>query len=57
VKRLGPFGWFTHPALRHGDSLDNSGNFSTLDSIKALERIRDNIESFGGNSDNVTITG
>ena len=55
--RLGPLGWFTHPALRHGDSLDDSGNFGTLDSIKALKWIRDNIEAFGGNPDNVTITG
>ncbi|MBW2102683.1 MAG: carboxylesterase family protein [Deltaproteobacteria bacterium] len=55
--RLGPLGWFTHPALRHGDALDDSGNFGTLDNIKALEWIRDNIKAFGGNPDNVTITG
>jgi para-nitrobenzyl esterase len=55
--RLGPLGWFTHPALRHGNSLDDSGNFGTLDSIKALERIRDNIEAFGGDPDNVIIAG
>ena len=56
--RLGPLGWFTHPALREGrSSLDDSGNFGTLDNIKALQWIRKNIRAFGGNPHNVTITG
>ena len=56
--RLGPFGWFTHPALREGASReDASGNYGTLDMIKALKWIRENILAFGGNPDNVTITG
>ncbi len=56
--RLGPLGWFTHPALRHGRSpLDDSGNFGTLDNIQALRWIRGNIRGFGGNPRNVTITG
>jgi len=55
--RLGPLGWLTHPALRHGDPLDDSGNFGTLDNIKALEWISENIGAFGGDPGNVTITG
>jgi|GEM_PF-473180 len=55
--RLGPFGWFTHPSLRTGDALDDSGNYGTLDIIKALEWIQENIESFGGNPDKVIVTG
>lgn len=56
--RLGPFGWFTHPALRDGeDEIDRSGNYATLDIIKALEWVRDNIGAFGGNPQNVTIAG
>lgn len=58
--RLGPMGWFTHPALRTGnagDEEDDSGNYGTLDIIKALEWVKDNIKAFGGNPDNVTITG
>ncbi len=56
--RLGPLGWFSHPALRHGDSpLDDSGNFGTLDNIQALKWIQRNIKAFGGDPRNVTITG
>lgn len=55
--RLGLMGWFYHPVLNTGDSLDDSGNYGTLDIIKSLEWVRDNIESFGGNPANVTIAG
>jgi para-nitrobenzyl esterase len=56
--RLGPFGWFTHPALRTGQSpLDASGNYGLLDMIKALEWIRDNVQAFGGDPQRVTLTG
>jgi para-nitrobenzyl esterase len=57
--RLGPFGWFRHAALRAGGSsaAERSGNFGTLDTIRALEWVRENIASFGGDPDNVTIFG
>jgi para-nitrobenzyl esterase len=56
--RLGPMGWFTHPSLRHGkNAKDDSGNYGTLDMIKALEWVRDNIEAFGGDPGNITIAG
>ncbi|MCP4630055.1 MAG: carboxylesterase family protein, partial [bacterium] len=55
--RLGPLGWLTHPALRHGDPKDDSGNFGTLDTIQALEWITKNIKAFGGDPKTVTITG
>ena len=56
--RLGPFGWFTNPALRDGVSaLDGSGNYGTLDMIEALRWIKENIKAFGGDPGNVTITG
>lgn len=55
--RLDVFGWFDHPALKTGDPDTDSGNFGTLDLIAALEWIRDNIEAFGGDPDNVTIAG
>lgn len=58
--RLGPLGWLTHPALRSGkpgDAFNDSGNYGTLDIIKALEWVKENIKAFGGNSENVTIAG
>lgn len=50
--RLGRFGFFAHPAL-DGDV----ANFGFLDQIAALKWVRDNIEGFGGDPDNVTIFG
>lgn len=56
--RLGPFGWFAHPALREGVSPeDDSGNYGTLDLIQALKWVRDNIGAFGGDPGNVMIAG
>ncbi|MDO9514470.1 MAG: carboxylesterase family protein, partial [Syntrophales bacterium] len=58
--RLGPMGWFSHPALRTGEKGDertDSGNFGTLDLIKALSWVQDNIKAFGGDPANVTIAG
>jgi len=57
--RLGPFGWFRHAALRGADSsaLDRSGNFGTLDLVRGLEWVRDNIAAFGGDPGNVTVFG
>jgi para-nitrobenzyl esterase len=55
--RLGPFGWFSHPDLARGNPLDDSGNYGTLDVVRALEWTRDNVSAFGGNPDNVTVFG
>ncbi len=58
--RIGVYGWFTHPALRTGkpgDELNDSGNFGLLDIIHALRWVRRNIEAFGGDPGNVTLSG
>jgi para-nitrobenzyl esterase len=55
--RLGPMGFFSHPALKTGDAAGDSGNFATLDLIAALKWIQTNIKSFGGDAGNVTIAG
>ncbi len=55
--RLGALGWLYHPALAGENDLDASGNYGTLDLVSALEWIQRNAESFGGDRDNVTITG
>ena len=56
--RLGPLGFISHPSLRTGEHprLD-SGNFGTLDNIRALRWIRRNIAAFGGNPRNILLTG
>jgi len=57
--RLGVFGWLSHPALGGpGASADDrSGNYGTLDLVRALEWIRDNISVFGGDPGRVTVFG
>jgi para-nitrobenzyl esterase len=56
--RLGPFGWFSHPALNlDGTAEDQSGNYGNLDTIRALKWVQSNIEAFGGDPDNVTLFG
>ena len=56
--RLGPFGWFSHPAIQdYNNGIDKTSNFGTLDIIKALEWVNLNIEKFGGDKDNITIFG
>ena len=56
--RLGPFGWFVHPAL-NGATLSESpiANFATLDMIEALHWTRRNISVFGGDPGSVTVFG
>ncbi len=56
--RLGLFGWINVPQLKSGDDVNSdSGNLATLDQIQTLKFINANIESFGGNPDNVTVMG
>jgi para-nitrobenzyl esterase len=57
--RLGVLGWFLHPALcRLADRAeDRSGNWGTLDTIRGLEWVRNNIPAFGGDPGNVTVFG
>ncbi len=56
--RLGPLGWFTHPAIQQAQSgLDAASNFGTLDIIQALHWVNNNIGAFGGDTGNITVFG
>ena len=56
--RLGPMGWFTHPAIQGLQSgIDKTSNFGTLDIMEALKWVQTNIQDFGGDPDNITIFG
>ena len=50
--RLNIFGFFNHPEM------DNqTGNFGLEDEILALQWVKDNIDQFGGDPDNITLFG
>ncbi len=55
--RLGALGFLAHPLLSAESEHGVSGNYGILDSIMALEWVRDHIGVFGGDRDNVTIFG
>lgn len=55
--RLGRLGFFAHPLLTAEAPEAPLANYGLMDQIAALEWVRDNIASFGGDSDNVTLMG
>jgi len=56
--RLGPFGFLYFPALNpNGTAEDKSGNYGTLDTMKAVQWVKNNIRFFGGNPQNITVGG
>ncbi|MEU6252561.1 carboxylesterase family protein [Streptomyces sp. NPDC047043] len=55
--RLGALGFLAHPELAAEDDLGASGNYGLLDIVAALTWVRENIASFGGDPDRVTLAG
>lgn len=56
--RLGPFGFNNLPALQlDADPVEASGNFALLDTLQALKWMKENLEAFGGDPDNITVSG
>ncbi|GBG95244.1 hypothetical protein LFYK43_17030 [Ligilactobacillus salitolerans] len=55
--RLGALGYNPLPALKDGDSENDSGNYGLLDIHQALTWVQQNIGNFGGNGHNITLSG
>lgn len=55
--RLNIFGFLAHPWFCEENSRHTAGNYGILDQIAALTWVRDNIRFFGGDPDNITVTG
>jgi len=55
--RLGIFGFFCYPGLDRETSYHGCGDYGLLDQAAALDWVRNNIGSFGGDPDRVTIAG
>lgn len=55
--RLGCLGYMAHPLLTGESEHHASGNYGLLDQIAALKWVRRNIAAFGGDPDNITISG
>lgn len=53
--RLGPFGFCSHPDLTDENGV--CGNYGLFDQTLAIRWIKDNISSFGGNPDKITLMG
>ena len=53
--RLGALGYFVHPSISAEEG--PTGSYAEMDAVAALEWIHENIDSFGGDPDNVTIAG
>ena len=53
--RLGMLGFFAHPDLTKRDG--SSGNYGLLDQIEAIKWVKNNIDTFGGDPENITIFG
>ena len=55
--RVGVMGFLAHPELTSESPNKTSGNYALLDQIAALQWVRRNIASFGGDPENITIFG
>lgn len=53
--RLGPLGFLCFKSQE--EELGHTGNYGLYDQLSALKWVKNNIESFGGNPDNITIMG
>ena len=55
--RVNAFGFLAHSELSAESPTKTSGNFGLLDQIAALRWVKENIQQFGGDPNNITIAG
>lgn len=55
--RLGPMGFFAHPALTAESEHHASGNYGLLDQLQTLAWVHANIAAFGGDPGRITVMG
>lgn len=55
--RVNAFGFLAHSELSAESPTKTSGNYGLLDQIAALRWVKENIENFGGDPNNITIAG
>lgn len=55
--RLNVFGYYANDELQQESENGTTGNYGLLDQIAALKWVNDNIASFGGDVNNITIAG
>ena len=55
--RLNVLGFFAHPWLSEESDQQRSGNYGVLDMIAALKWVKQNIQQFGGDPENITVFG
>ena len=55
--RLGVWGFLAHPLLTQENAGLGSGNWALMDQMEALKWVKNNIAAFGGDPQNVTLSG